>query len=258
MMMPAGPSEGEEKYSLLKGGNEGDSYSEEASRGSSSIDQEAATSTADVKRQFRVPWRSFDPAWNSWYLFVPPFLIFAILAGLAFFPQCEKCRKTDMSGYVCAPNGALPKIARDRGCEFDTMSFKWWPREPFNHPDNQALLEQFHDEGPWHRYYDKGGRHEIPPTSEVLTAGWVTRREHTFHCKYTLRQTHLWMMLGYDPPWNYSHTLHCTQYLMDTILENPPRDFDELNVHGTPWPEHPDIVKPYYPCKQEGLSCESW
>ncbi|KAF6836218.1 hypothetical protein CMUS01_05520 [Colletotrichum musicola] len=255
MMMPSGPSKKEEKYSLLKDETEGESCEEEPSR-ATSVDQEAGT--VRVKRQLRLSWQSLDPAWKSWTLYVPLGLIFVILFGLVFFPSCEKCRRIDTTGYVCAPNGAIPKIARDRGCEFDTMSFKWWPKEPFLDADNQALLKDFHNDGPWHRYYDKGGKHEIPGTSEVLTAGWVTRKEHTFHCMYTLRQTHLWMMKGYDAPWNYTHTIHCTKYLMDTILENPPKDFDDLTVHGTPWPEHPDVVKPYYPCKQEGLSCESW
>lgn len=243
MMMPSGPSKKEEKYSLLKDETARESYEEEEaprpSSSSSSVDQESGA--VKVKRQLRIPWQ-FDPAWKSWYLFVPLGLIFFILAGLAFFPSCEPCRKQDTSGYLCAPNGALPKIARDRGCEFDTMSFKWYPKEAFNNKDNQALLREFHDQGPWHRYYDKGGKHEIPPTSEVLTAGWVSRKEHTFHCMYTLRQTHLWLINGYDAPWNYTHTLHCTRYLMDTILENPPKDFDDLSVHGTPWPEHPDVV----------------
>ncbi|OHF03960.1 hypothetical protein CORC01_00822 [Colletotrichum orchidophilum] len=253
--MSSKSSKRKEKYNLLTDKTEAESCDESASR-EPSVDEEAGF----VRVRKYIPWQTFDPAWKSWYFFVPPILIFSILSWLAFFPSCETCQKMnlDTSGYVCAPNGALPKIARDRGCEFDTMSFKWWPKEPMAHKDNVALVKDFYREGPWHRYYDKGGKHEIPPTSEVLTAGWVTRKEHTYHCMYTLRQTHLWMVLGYDPPFNYSHTIHCTKYLMDAILENPPKDFEELNVHGTPWPEHPDIVKPYYPCKQEGLSCESW
>ncbi|OLN96755.1 hypothetical protein CCHL11_02340 [Colletotrichum chlorophyti] len=241
--MPRTPSRssttGEEKRSLLKEETEANTKlrDQETSRGTS-IDHESGT--IKIKR---LPWQPVDPAWKSWYLFLPPALIVIILAGLAFFPSCETCHRLDMSGYVCAPNGALPKIARDRGCEFSTMSFKWWPRDAMMDEDNVALVEEFHAQGPWHRYYDKGGKHEIPSTSEVLTAGWVTRREHTYHCMYALRQTHLWITKGYDPPFNYSHTLHCTKYMMDTILENPPNDFDELNVHGTPWPEHPDIVR---------------
>ncbi|WQF89991.1 hypothetical protein CDEST_15005 [Colletotrichum destructivum] len=252
--MPSSSNRHEEKHSLLKDEAEDDSCQEGSSR-APSVDQESGA--VNVKKNLL--WRSIDPAWKSWSLVVPPVLVYLILSYLAFFPSCETCPKEmDMSGYVCAPNGALPQIARERNCEFDTMSFKWWPKEPTMHKDNVALVNEFHAEGPWHRYYDKGGKHEIPPTTEVLTAGWVSRREHTFHCMYTLRQTHLWITLGYDPPFNYTHTIHCTKYLMDTILENPPKDFDELNVHGTPWPEHPAIVKPYYPCKQEGLSCESW
>ncbi|KAJ0167988.1 hypothetical protein CTA2_11471 [Colletotrichum tanaceti] len=247
--MPSSSNRREEKHSLLTDETEDDSCLE-GSSGAPSVDQESGTVSA--KNTLLWWWRSVDPAWKSWSLFAPPVLVFLILSYLAFFPPSssssssssgEACPKTmDMSGYVCAPNGALPKIARERGCEFDTMSFKWWPRAPTTHRDNVALVDEFHAQGPWHRYYDKGGKHEIPPTTEVLTAGWVSRREHTVHCVYTLRQTHLWIALGYDPPFNYTHTIHCTKYLMDTILENPPKDFDDLTVHGTPWPEHPAIV----------------
>ncbi|KZL85842.1 hypothetical protein CI238_05801 [Colletotrichum incanum] len=239
--MPSGSSRREEKYSLLREETEREPYGEDTSQ-ASLADHESGT----IKVKNHLPWQSIAPAWKLWCLFVPLALIVSVLSWLAFFPSCEPCRNLDMSGYVCAPNGALPKIARDRECEFDTMSFKWWPKEPMMHKDNIALVKDFHSEGPWHRYYDKGGKHEIPPTTEVLTAGWVSRKEHTYHCMYTLRQTHLWITLGYDPPFNYSHTVHCTKYLMDTILENPPEDFEELSVHGTPWPEHPDIVSAPY------------
>lgn len=239
--MPSNPRKHEEKYSLLTNESGRICFEETASEGSL-----ANPESGTIKSKRYPIWRSFTAVWNLWYLCIPLALVILALFSLLLFPSCKQCQSLDMSGYVCAPNGALPKIARDRGCEFDTMSFKWWPKEPMMHKENMALLKDFHDEGPWHRYYDKGGKHEIPPTSEVLTAGWVSRKEHTYHCMYTLRQTHLWMTLGYDAPFNYTHTVHCTKYLMDTILENPPKDFEELSVHGTPWPEHPDIVGARY------------
>lgn len=164
----------------------------------------------------------------------------------------SKCRPLDWSGYQCAPTGAPPEVARgERHCEFDTMSFHWWPANAVHDPTNQAILTDFHQEGRklghrgmgrWGRFYDQAGKFEIPPDTDFLTSGWVTKIEHLVHCKYTLRQTHLWAINGYDPPFDYNHTKHCTDYLMDTILENLPSDWDELVIKGTPWPEYPPIV----------------
>lgn len=161
-------------------------------------------------------------------------------------------RPLDWSGYQCAPTGAPPEIARgERHCEFDTMSFHWWPADAVNDPANQGILTEFHQEGRhlghrgmdrWGRFYDQAGKFEIPPDTDFLTSGWITKIEHLVHCKYTLRQTHLWAINGYDPPFDYNHTKHCTDYLMDTILENLPSDWDDLVIKGTPWPEYPPIV----------------
>lgn len=167
----------------------------------------------------------------------------------------RKYRPIDWSGYQCAPTGAPPEIARgERHCEFDTMSFHWWPEDAVNDPANQAILTEFHQEGRhlgyrgmghWGRFYDQAGKFEIPPDTDFLTSGWVTKIEHLVHCKYTLRQTHLWAIKGYDPPFDYNHTKHCTDYLMDTILQNLPDDWDELVIKGSPWPEYPPIVSKY-------------
>ncbi|TLD18019.1 hypothetical protein PspLS_10434 [Pyricularia sp. CBS 133598] len=153
-------------------------------------------------------------------------------------------REIDWSGYVCAPNGADPEKARERGCEFNDMSLQWNRREFHNDPDNLAIIEDFHKEGPWHRWMEKEGIHSLDklPSRLALTSGWVTKKEHLTHCKYALRQTHLWLHKGFDAPYNYSHTLHCTEYLLSTILKHPPPDLDEIKVHGNPWPEHPQIV----------------
>lgn len=125
--------------------------------------------------------------------------------------SCPSCRTIDYSGYQCAPNGALPEVARSRGCEWDDLSFHWWPKKPHLDSDNQALLQAFRVSGPWQRFYDQEGQNEIPPTNEVLTAGWVTRKEHLFHCVFTLRQTHLWLTKGFDAPF-VSTTLLPTQF----------------------------------------------
>lgn len=180
------------------------------------------------------------------YVFFSFIAIILLSIALLFRPDCPSSRgpKMDFSGYQCAPNGAPPAVARSRGCEFDSMSFHWYPREASHDAENQALLQDFWDEGPWHRYLDNQGHTEIPDNDwgKALTTGWVTRKEHLYHCKHTLRQTHLWIIKGYDPPFNYNHTLHCTKYLLDTIEENPPADFDMLTIQGTPWPEEPAVV----------------
>ncbi|KZL70125.1 hypothetical protein CT0861_01362 [Colletotrichum tofieldiae] len=109
-------------------------------------------------------------------------------------PRCPDVRRPmDFSGWICAPNGAIPEVARERGCEFDGLSFHWFPKERFEDEDNLALLREFENDGPWHRYVDKEGKVEIPQGNKVLKAAWLTRREHIIHCKYALRQTHLWV-----------------------------------------------------------------
>lgn len=181
--------------------------------------------------------------WYSLVLVVGGLTLSAAILVFAFRGlSCPSCRAIDYSGYQCAPNGALPEVARSRGCEWDDLSFHWFPKKPHLDSENQALLQDFRVSGPWQRFYDQEGHNEIPPTNEVLTAGWVTRKEHLFHCVFTVRQTHLWLTKGFDAPFNYSHTVHCTQQLLDAVLESPPPDFDDLTVHGTPWPDHPAIV----------------
>lgn len=181
--------------------------------------------------------------WFSLALAIGGLTLSAAILAFAFRGlSCPPCRVIDYSGYQCAPNGALPEVARARGCEWDDLSFHWWPKKPHLDSDNQALLQDFRVSGPWQRFYDQEGQNEIPPTNEVLTAGWVTRKEHLFHCVFTVRQTHLWLTKGFDAPFNYSHTVHCTQQLIDAVVESPPPDFNDLTVHGTPWPEHPAIV----------------
>lgn len=195
--------------------------------------------------EFRGRWKpAFDRhLWLSLVLAIGGLTLSAAILVFTFRGiSCPPCKAIDYSGYQCAPNGALPEVARARGCEWDDLSFHWWPKKPHLDSDNQALLQDFRVSGPWQRFYDQEGHNEIPPTNEVLTAGWVTRKEHLFHCVFTLRQTHLWLTKGFDAPFNYSHTVHCTQQLIDAVVESPPPDFDDLTVHGTPWPDHPAIV----------------
>ncbi|KAH8777823.1 hypothetical protein F5883DRAFT_487324 [Diaporthe sp. PMI_573] len=184
-------------------------------------------------------------------------LWFATIAVLIWQFQQPK-RRLDVSGYICAPNGAIPDVARARGCEFDGLSFHWFPKEHTEDNDNRAILREFEDLGPWPRYLDKEGKYPIPADNLVLTSAYLTRREHIIHCKYALRQTHLWVTKGWDVPFNYNHTLHCTAYLVDTIMENPPEDLYDVTTHVTPFPEYSPIVHPYYPCEEEGITCVSW
>ncbi|KAF6823439.1 hypothetical protein CMUS01_10697 [Colletotrichum musicola] len=207
-------------------------------------------------------WRRRTQVCNAWrtFLIVGSFIMAGLVAiDVLLHPRCPADRRPmDFSGWICAPNGAIPAVARERGCEWDNLSFHWFPKDHTEDEDNRALLREFENNGPWHRYIDQEGKHEIPNDNKVLKAAWLTRREHIVHCKYALRQTHLWVTKGWDPPFNYSHTLHCTGYLVDTIMENPPADMNDITVHVTPWPEHRPVVHPYYPCEEEGIACVSW
>ncbi|KAF4862258.1 hypothetical protein CGCSCA1_v014755 [Colletotrichum siamense] len=158
------------------------------------------------------------------------------------FRSCNSCPQVDMSGYLCAPNGARPEVAYERGCAWDPISFHWYRRELVENPDNQELIREFLDAGPWHRFYDAEGTIEVDPANRVLTTLWLTKREHVVHCMYTLRQTHLWLTKGFDPPFNYSHTIHCTSYLVNIILESPVPDMDKLTVHAVPYPSDWQLV----------------
>ncbi|CCF36362.1 hypothetical protein CH063_07950 [Colletotrichum higginsianum] len=164
-----------------------------------------------------------------------------ILRG-GFFSRGSSCPQLDMSGYLCAPNGARPEVAYERGCEWDPISFHWYRRERVEDPDNQELIRGFLEAGPWHRFYDAEGTVEVDPANRVLTTLWLTKREHVVHCMYTLRQTHLWLAKGFDPPFNYSHTIHCTSYLVNIILESPVPDMDKLTVHAVPYPSDWQVV----------------
>ncbi|OHW91547.1 hypothetical protein CSPAE12_09852 [Colletotrichum incanum] len=129
-------------------------------------------------------------------------LVSLVAVNEILHPRCPDVRRPmDFSGWICAPNGAIPEVA-----------------QRFEDEYNLALLREFENDGPWHRYVDKEGKIEIPQDNKVLKAAWLTRREHIIHCKYALRQTHLWIMKGWDPSFNYSHTLRCTGYLVDTIM----------------------------------------
>ncbi|KAK1570018.1 uncharacterized protein LY79DRAFT_527654 [Colletotrichum navitas] len=163
-------------------------------------------------------------------------------AGLEYSADSGSRPQLDLSGYLCAPNGARPEVALERGCDWDPISFHWYPRERVQDPDNQELIRGFLEAGPWHRFYDSKGTVEVDPANRVLTTLWLTKREHVVHCMYTLRQTHLWLNKGFDPPFNYSHTIHCTSYLVNIILKSPVPDMDELTVHAVPYPPDWQVV----------------
>ncbi|KZL81168.1 hypothetical protein CI238_11641 [Colletotrichum incanum] len=162
----------------------------------------------------------------------------------------------DFSGYQCVPLGATPEAAAARGCHWDDFSFHWWPADRYEDPDVLALMHEFADQE-WHRYYEQEAVHEILEYHPMQTQAWVTRKEHLWHCAYTIMQTHLWMTKGFDPPVTYWHTVHCTKALMNAILESPPDDFMDIVMHGSAWPTHKPVIKPYYPCEEEGLGCIS-
>ncbi|KDN71081.1 hypothetical protein CSUB01_10369 [Colletotrichum sublineola] len=198
----------------------------------------------------RKPARCFWRKGSTWVVLLVIFVVaLAVLydglhGAILGFYACGNsyCPQLDMSGYLCAPNGAPTEVALQRGCDWDPISFHWYPRERVQDPDNQELIRGFLEAGPWHRFYDEEGVVEVDPTNRVLTTLWLTKREHVVHCMYMLRQTHLWLAKGFDPPFNYSHTIHCTSYLVNIILESPVPDMDKLTVHAVPYPEDWQVV----------------
>ncbi|GJC95185.1 hypothetical protein ColKHC_04011 [Colletotrichum higginsianum] len=65
-------------------------------------------------------------------------------------PRCpvDVQRPTDFSGWICAPNGAIPEVTRERWCSFDGLSFHWFPKERLEDEENRALLREFENDGP--------------------------------------------------------------------------------------------------------------
>lgn len=147
----------------------------------------------------------------------------------------------DFSGYQCAPLGATPEVAEARGCQWDEFSFHWWPKDRYQDEDIVGLMNEFSQQE-WHRYYEKEAIHEITEYHPMQTQAWVTRKEHLWHCAYTIMASHLWMTKGFDAPVTYWHTVHCTKALMNTILESPPPDFMDIVMHGSAWPTHEPVV----------------
>ncbi|KAI6357445.1 hypothetical protein MCOR25_007659 [Pyricularia grisea] len=167
-----------------------------------------------------------------------------------------KVREYDFSGYQCAPLGAPPEVARRRGCELDTFALHWYPRERLEDPDTRELMRNFTDMG-WPRYYDREAKKKIDVFDPAESQAWVTKKEHYWHCGYTTILSHLWITKGFDPPVTYAHTVHCVTMLLGLIEKNPPPDLYEVaaNIKTPPDPEHWPLIKPPYPCAEEGIFC---
>ncbi|EAT77777.1 hypothetical protein SNOG_14925 [Parastagonospora nodorum SN15] len=182
-------------------------------------------------------------SWKNYTLALSIVVITALASALAITPQHTHCQSDlDTSGYLCAPSGTHPSVARQRGCEYDWMSFHWLPKNRFDE-ENQALIREFEQLGPWHRFADAEGTQVMSPDETMLsTRFWLTKREHLHHCQFSLRQAYLFMARGQDPPFNYTHITHCSQSLIDAIYESPPKDMDEPIIKVVPFPEHPEIL----------------
>ncbi|KAK1573065.1 uncharacterized protein LY79DRAFT_480650, partial [Colletotrichum navitas] len=151
--------------------------------------------------------------------------------------------KYDFSGYQCAPLGAPPDVARQRGCRLDTFSLHWYPANRYEDNDTLKLMTEFTDMD-WPRFYDPEARHKMDGFNPADKQAWVSKKEHLWHCGYLLMQTHLWITKGFDPPVNYEHTEHCTRTLLKTIELDPPPDLEDIksNIKTPEQPEHWPIV----------------
>ncbi|CCF33950.1 hypothetical protein CH063_01057 [Colletotrichum higginsianum] len=101
----------------------------------------------------RSSWRQRIESVNKWKLIL--LALFVLLLGRVAFdeflhPRCpvDVQRPTDFSGWICAPNGAIPEVTRERWCSFDGLSFHWFPKERLEDEENRALLREFENDGP--------------------------------------------------------------------------------------------------------------
>ncbi|WQF76112.1 hypothetical protein CDEST_01126 [Colletotrichum destructivum] len=108
------------------------------------------------------------------------------------YPDVDVRRPTDFSDCICAPNTS-PRSLAGAGAPSTACCSTGSPRSASRTKENRALLREFENDGPWHRYIDEEGKHEIPQGNQVFKAAWMTRREHIIHCKYVLGQTLLWV-----------------------------------------------------------------
>lgn len=164
----------------------------------------------------------------------------------------------DFSGYLCAPRGAPADVAVARGCFWDTFSNYWFHKERYDSDEMQALMREFTAMF-WPRFLDKEAQHPIDVLDPSHPWAWVSKKEHYWHCGYALIQTHLWLEQGFDPPGTFSHTKHCVMMLLEVIESHPPPDLMDIsaNLSIPADPKHWPLIKPYYPCKEEGLRCRS-
>ncbi|EMD84668.1 hypothetical protein COCC4DRAFT_155384 [Bipolaris maydis ATCC 48331] len=182
-------------------------------------------------------------SWKNYTLAVSLVIITALVSALAIQTRYTQCKPDlDTSGYLCAPSGTHPSVAHQRGCEYNWMSFHWLPKDRFN-AENRALIREFEELGPWHRFSDAEGTQVMSAEETILsTRFWLTKREHLHHCQFSLRQAYLFMARGQDPAFNYTHIVHCSQALIDAIYESPPPDMDTPIIKVIPFPKHPEIV----------------
>ncbi|KAK1975616.1 hypothetical protein LZ30DRAFT_560276, partial [Colletotrichum cereale] len=150
----------------------------------------------------------------------------------------------DNSGALCAPNGVEPEVARQRNCEWDPMSFHWYPRHQVLDDDHQALIHEFLESGPWYYYYDNetNSRVQVGPEEMTHTHLWLTIREHAIHCAYTLRQTHMWLDKGFDSPYHLEHTIHCTSFLEKIIKGSRNESLDAVIPVPVSYPVEIQVV----------------
>ena len=106
---------------------------------------------------------------KNYVLVVATVVITVLVSILIFKPQCPQYKlELNTSGYLCAPSGTHPSVARQRGCECDWMSFHWLPKDRFG-DENRALIREFEELGPWHRFADAEGTQIMSPNETMLS-----------------------------------------------------------------------------------------
>jgi hypothetical protein len=111
--------------------------------------------------------------------------------------------------------------ARERGCQFDMMSFSWPPNECYD----QELIQNFESLREWHWFQDAQGTEEVTRAEVLLgeaDALFVSFEYHRAHCVFMWEKLHRALGKGgFVDSYigNYNHTSHCA-YMLLMEVEN--------------------------------------
>lgn len=163
-----------------------------------------------------------------------------LLAAVGFiwssssFNACATCypNKPTMSpGYIMqSPCGSTAAEARDRGCNFDIMSFCWLPDNCYD----AELSEDFENISSWEWFLDPNKSQPVAYDEVMkgeLTGLYVSWEYHLRHCTAMWKKMHRAVLgKGKIAVDSYIGDLGHTEHCGHQLLEDRDVGFDEINT----------------------------